>query len=555
MLGSNVVVKEHAETHNSVIGTNTYIGASARVRGTIIGRNCDIKPGATFGEGAAVGDECIIGKQAFIAPGIKVYPYKAVDSGAQIHSSIIWESRGTSRLFGRDGVTGLINVDITAELAVKLAMAYGTVLPKGAAVTTSRDVHPASRIIKRALICGLNSTGVDVHDLRVASSAINRFQTRSGATAGGMHVRISSWDPETIQIQVFEPPGINIGESRQKAIEKYYGREDFRRAFYSELGEIKYPDHATERYARALTNAWDTARIRSRGFRLVIDCSHSPASLTLPTILDELGVEVLSLRTDSDQSHTSLSDAELAANIEGVSQLVRTMKADLGLVLGPVAERLYIVDDSGAQVPLEAALLLLVRLVAEQATVGERIVLPITVTHLAERLTAGSPIEIVRSKESIPALSLASTGDGVVFAGDTLGGYIFPQFFPAFDAIMSLGKVLELLTLREDPLSTLVGEIPDSTLIHRTVNCPWALKGTVMRTAAEEVQRAVEGGDAVVSLIDGVKVNWGESWALLLPDADEPVFHVYAEGADRAESGSLADTFVEMVRATTGEDR
>ena len=56
-----------------------------------------------------------------------------------------------------------------------------------------------------------------------------------------MHVRISSWDPEMIQIQVFEPPGINVGERRQKDIEKFYGRQDFRRAFYSEFGEIEFP--------------------------------------------------------------------------------------------------------------------------------------------------------------------------------------------------------------------------------------------------------------------------------------------------------------------------
>ena len=87
-------------------------------------------------------------------------------------------------------------------------MAYGTTLPKGARVTTSRDAHPASRVFKRALICGLNSTGVVVRDLRVASSAVNRFEVKNGNTQGGMHVRISPWDPEMVQIQVFEPPGV-----------------------------------------------------------------------------------------------------------------------------------------------------------------------------------------------------------------------------------------------------------------------------------------------------------------------------------------------------------
>ncbi len=377
VLGSNVVVKGHAETRNSVIGANTYIGSSAKVFGTILGKNCDVKAGATFSEGVAVGDECVIGEQSYIAPDVKIYPFKTVDAGAQIHSSIIWESRGTSQLFGKDGITGLINVDITAELALKLAMAYGTVLKKGARITTSRDAHPASRVIKRALICGLNSTGVIVRDLRVASSAINRYEARTGAAEGGLHVRISSWDPEMIQVQVFEPPGINLSEKRQKDIEKYYGREDFRRAFYSEFGELEFPDRAMETYVRGLLNAWDTERIRSRAYRLVIDYSHSPASLTLPNILGELDAEVLSVRAFNDQRHVSLDADELGANIAEVQRLVRTMEADLGVVIGPGAERIYIIDDQGVEVPTEKALLLFVKLVAQQASRGEKIVLPL----------------------------------------------------------------------------------------------------------------------------------------------------------------------------------
>lgn len=546
VLGSNTVVKEHAETRLSVIGMNTYVGPSAKVLGAIVGRNCDIKAGATLSEGVAVGDECVVGEQAYIAPEVKVYPFKTVESGAQIHSSIIWESRGSSQLFGKDGVAGLINVDITAELALKLAMAYGTVLPKGAVVMTSRDAHPASRVIKRALICGLNSTGVIVRDLRVASSAINRFEVKNGNAQGGMHVRIASWDPEMIQIQVFEPPGVNISEKRQKDIEKYYGREDFRRAFYSEFGEIQFPDRALETYVRGLEQAWDLERIRSRAYRLVIDYSYSPASLSLPSILGGLGVEVLALRPYSDRRSAGVGADELARNMQEVGRLVRTMEADLGLVIGPDAERLFIVDDGGVEVPMEKALLLYVSLVAQHASKGERIALPLTVTRLAERLAQPFGVEVVRTKVSLPALAQAATQEGVVFAGALGGGYIFPRFLPAFDAVMSLGKLLELLAPQARPLSALVAEIPESTLVHRTVACPWSLKGTVMRAATERLMRAA--GDDALSLLDGIQVRRDGGWVQLLPDADEPVFHVYAEGEDREVSESLAAEVLTLVR-------
>ncbi len=582
VLGSNVVVKEHAETRRSVVDANTYIGAASKVVGSIVGKNCDIKAGVTLSEGVALGDECVIGEGATIAPDVKVYPFKSVESGAQINSSIIWESRGTSHLFGKEGVVGLINVDITAELALKLAMAYGTTLAKGARVTTSRDAHPASRVFKRALICGLNSTGVVVRDLRVASSAINRFEVKNGNTQGGMHVRISPWDPEMVQIQVFEPPGVTISEKRQKDIEKYYGRQDFRRAFYSEFGEIQFPDRAMETYVRGLTRNWDIERIRNRSYRLVVDYSFSAASLVLPNILGALNAEVLSVRAFTDQRYTSISAEELADNVTEVRRLVGVMGADMGLVISPDADRLFVVDDSGEEVTAEKTLLLYLQLVAQQTQKGARIVLPLTVTRLAEALAEPFDVEVVRSKVSMPAFTRAASEDGVVFAGALGGGYVFPQFLPAFDAVMSLGKLLELLAPHAQPLSELVAAVPSSTLVHRTVPCPWTLKGTVMRVATERLQRMVEaegaslaasggvgdgddvlepeaggtGGErdpAELSLIDGITMRRGDEWSQLLPDADEPVFHVYAEGADERASRALAERFVAEVHAVVEE--
>jgi mannose-1-phosphate guanylyltransferase/phosphomannomutase len=545
VLGSNVVIKDHAETRFSVIDANTYIGSGSKIYGAILGKNIDVKPGATISEGAAIGDECMIGEQAYIAPDVKIYPFKTVESGAQINSSIIWESRGTSQLFGKDGVVGLINVDITAELGLKLAMAYGTTLPKGAKVVTSRDAHPASRVIKRAIISGLNSTGVDVSDLRVSSSAVNRFEIKSGNAQGGLHVRISSWDPEVIQIQCFEPPGIPIVEKTQKDIEKYYGRQDFRRAFYSEMGRIHFPDRAHETYMRGLTRSWNTDLVRSRSYRLVIDYSYSPVALVLPLVLPRLNAEVISLHAFTDETKTTVAPTELGANIADVQRLVKVMGADLGVVIDAGAERIYLVDELGNEIPLEKALLLFVRLVAGVAHSGQKIALPLTVTRLAEEMAAPYGVEVVRTKVSLPALMEAATAPDVVFAGAIGGGYIFPEFLPAFDAIMSLGKLLELLAPSETALSGQVAQIPSSTLVHKTVGCPWSLKGTVMRTVTEELQRS-DGHD--LSLLDGIKVNYGIGWAQILPDADEALFHVYAEGADAAASEELAEGFVSDVR-------
>ena len=134
----------------------------------------------------------------------------------------------------------------------------------------------------------------------------------------------------------------------------------------------------------------------------------------------------------------------------------------------------------------------------------------------------------------------AAAGD-VLFAGALGGGYVFPEFLPAYDAVASLCKLLELLAPVERPLSELVAELPASTLVHRQVPCPWSLKGTVMRVMTERMR------DREVDLLDGIKVFDARGWAQLLPDPDEPLVHIYAEGRTEELSAQLEAELHELV--------
>src|SRR5215208_3102916 len=192
------MVKEFCESEYCVVDSNTYLGPRTQVRGALIGKNCEIRAHASVSEGAVVGDECSIGEQATIAPHVRIYPFKRVETGAHVQRSLIWQPRGTTTLFTDEGVTGIVNVDVTPETATRLAMAYGTTLRRGDKIVASRDAHPASRMIKRAMIAGLVATGVSAEDLRVSTASVTRFEISNTSSPGGFHVQISDRDPERI---------------------------------------------------------------------------------------------------------------------------------------------------------------------------------------------------------------------------------------------------------------------------------------------------------------------------------------------------------------------
>ena len=147
-----------------------------------------------------------------------------------------------------------------------------------------------------------------------------------------------------------------------------------------------------------------------------------------------------------------------------------------------------------------------------------------------------------RTQASLSALTQAAAGGGVIFAGSVGGGFVFPEFVPAYDAMASLCKLLELLAPMREPLSEIVAELPESTVIHRQVRCPWARKGTVMRILTERMK----GKEVDVS--DGLKVFEERGWAQVLPDPHEPLVHVYAEGNTPEEGASLEEEFVGLVK-------
>src|SRR5207248_2183187 len=272
----------------------THIGRSSLIEGAIVGRSCDIRAHVRIHEGVAIGDEVRIGSETVVMPGVRIYPYKEVESGSHITESLIWESRASSRLFGRDGVSGLVNVDLTPEVAVRIAAALGTALKRGARVAASRESAPACRMIKRAMITGFTSAGLDVADLRVLPAAVARHLLKSEGYEAGFHVGMGQADPEVVQIRFFEQPGIQLSATLQKEIEKNFTRGELRRVGFSDIGTITYPARVRETYAQDLLAGLDVDAIRARGFRLVVDYGFSAASFVLPQLLGPLGVEAVS---------------------------------------------------------------------------------------------------------------------------------------------------------------------------------------------------------------------------------------------------------------------
>jgi len=551
VLGRNVRVGPDSELERTVVHDNTYLGAGVRLRGCVVGRNSDLRRGARLEEGVTLGDSCFVGEHAVVNPGVKVFPFKTVEAGAVVNSSIVWESKGARSLFGRSGITGLANVDISPELAVKVAMAYGTTLKRGDRVTVSRDTSRAARVLKRAVMVGLNAAGVDVDDLEATTVPATRLQVRSEGTRGGISVRLDPDDPQQVSIRFFAGDGTDLSEEVQRKVERLFQREELRRAVAAEIGDIGFPPRAIEFYTAGLLDAVDMSAIRAARPKVVLDYSFGTSSFVMPNVLAKLDADVLAVNPyGSTKRAIGFKPSE---HIDQVAELVRTAGATLGALLDPDGERLRLADDTGHVLTGTEAALVFVSLAAQVQDAGRtgrhsgqgpaRIALPVNMTMHAERLATDAGAEVLWTKLSIPSLMTSSCEEGVVLAADGEGGFILPAFLPAFDAAAALAHLLGLLAVTGQKLSKVVESLPRAHVVREEVATPWERKGTVMRTLVERIS------DHEQVLVDGVKVLHDGGWALVLPDPEEPLTHVWAEGPSESAARSLAQEYCRRIRS------
>ena len=542
VIGSNVVVEENALILGSVIWDDVNIGSKASLKEVVIGNSTKIEKGASVQVGSIIADECIIGEKATIRANLRIWPHKIVEKGAILSSSLVWGAKWNKALFNAYGsISGLGNIEITPEFAAKIGSAYGAYVGGGAYVVISRDDHRTTRMIKRGIISGILSAGVNVGDMLNAPIPVARYEIGNDGEIGGIHIRQSPYDAKLIDIKFFDKFGSDISINQEKSIEQLFFREDFKRADMDDVGMITVPPRANEFYKTGYLNTIQKKDgFTKKGTKIVVDYAHSTASLVFPTILGELGVDVVALNAYIDAKKITKSKEEFDHSLNQLSDIVTTLKADVGFLFDNGAEKVFLVDERGKIIDNDMAMLVMAYLVMSTYKKGT-IAVPVTVSSVINELARQFDFKIIRTGTSPRSIMKASKEKDVIFVADCNGGFIFPEFQNSFDAMYAVGNLIKMLSQTEFAISMIRREIPSFEVFHKTIPCSWDKKGQTMRNAIEYAK------GKKTELIDGVKIFLDNGWVLLLPDPDEAYFHIWAEARDKTTAKGFIDIYTDKI--------
>ncbi|RJX28959.1 MAG: nucleotidyltransferase [Dethiobacter sp.] len=543
ILGSYNHLSEKVSVKRSITWSRVTLEKNAIVRGSILAGGVRLETGSATYEGVVVGDGSVVEGKAIVKPGVRIWPYKRIESGALVNSNLIWSNQFRRSLFGADGVRGELNGDLTLENALKMGSAFAFMLGGAVPVVIGGDTWEPSQLLKKAITVGLLAGGAQVMDIGETIAPVMRTAVTALQAEGGIYVHSCSSNYGYSAIRFFDKEGLNLPHSRERNLEQIYLRDDFPRARKDKLGFLKTINDYNKIYAETLLKDLSLQAIKEANFSLLIAFPPPHLQEFLVPLLQDLNCNLVVFYPPGRTKLACWKEDDFCVHKKDIARGIVRGEADLGFWMDPSAERMVLFDEEGSEISGELYQALLSLLILQSGK-SSMLVQPISASWIHEELARKNRGTVLRSKtfprhfqEKIKEINCSNNS----FSSRAY----FPAEFLQIDAVTSLLKILNTLARGGKSLSTFLKEIPGITLRQKEIACPWGQKGRVMRRLIQEGPGKAEK----IEMVDGLKFYYPDGWALVLPDPEKPSYRIYGEGFTEEIAESLTDFFAEKVKS------
>ncbi len=455
------------------------------------------------------------------------------------------------RLFGTDGVRGVVNKGLTIETALKLGMAIGSWLGPGARVLIGRDVRAGGDAIMHAVIAGLEATGATVYIAGYTPTPALQYAVRKHGFDAGVMVTASHNPPEYNGIKVIASDGIEVPREAEKEIEDIFFSEKWRLASWKSLVHDAKPwPGVVEEYVNAIVSMIDADIIKRRGYRVLVDAANSVGALATPHVLQRLGVKVYTLNGDLNPLFPGREPEPTPETLREAAKTVQSLNLDLGIGHDGDADRAIIVDEKGEVWWGDRSGTLLAAYVAENhPELPRRVFTGVSSSILVEEYLSKFNIEVRWTPVGSVVISRTLVKEGGIAGFEENGGYMHPLHQPVRDGAMTAALFLEMMAREKARASELFSRLPRYYPVKTKVPMD---RSTALKVL-EEVKKRYAGYRMVT--IDGVKVFGDGWWFLVRPSGTEPVLRIMVEARDRGTAERIANELKQLALEVAREKR
>lgn len=451
-------------------------------------------------------------------------------------------SRMTKRMFGTAGIRGVTNVEITPELALRMATVAGDrmseTLGRRPSAGVGHDTRYGAEMLARVSAAGLASAGCAVQFYGCVSTGVLSLNVARGGLDGGILITGSHMPPDRIGFIVLQSDGSYAPPEITDDIERRYREFDrrTRRVPADAIGIVEEALHPYELYVSETVRCVDARAIRSRGFKVLVDPANGTASYVAKELFQWFGCEVHLIHYDPNPVPARPSEPR-AGTVGAAIRATVENGCDLGLCVDVDADRALFIAHDGRPVSEDTVGAIFAR---ETLRRGDVCVVPLNSSGLIERVCEEAGARLEYCEIGQPATTRAIKALGAAFSYEESGKYYFAREQMWCDGLYSGAKMLEILLRRGKTLAELAAEFPPFFQVKHTVEVEEHEKDDVAREAARLLETRLTEGRVRDLTIDGFKRSYADhSWLLVRRSGTEPIIRVYSDAPTRERAEAL----------------
>lgn len=428
-------------------------------------------------------------------------------------------------LFGSSGVRGVVNKDLTPELANMIGMAVGSLAKCAVIGTDSRTSGP---MVGAAVSAGMMACGCEVFSVGMVTTPTLAEAARD-MTCGVM-ITASHNPPEYAGIKLWNPDGSGFGVAQSKTVEKLVAERRFKLKPWDKVGRSHVLPDAVDRHIARILSGVGKSKLK-----VVVDCANGPASSITPSVLRLMGCRVVTINSDPSGRFPGRPPEPVEENLGDLKRAVVAMRADLGIAHDGDADRMVAVDDKGMFVPPDQLLALFARRYAKRRVV--------TTVDASMALDDFIDAKVIRTRVGDVFVSEEVKRQRAEFGGEPSGTWVFPDQTYCPDGILAAARLVELASRRR--LSELRARVPSYPISREAVRFDPKFKELVLRKLAEEMV-AIDCEELV--RVDGFRLQFEDGWALVRPSGTEPKIRYMAEARSEERVREITAMISKAVR-------
>jgi phosphomannomutase/phosphoglucomutase len=440
------------------------------------------------------------------------------------------------KLFGTNGIRGLVNVELTPEMAIKVGCAIGTFFGRKN-LLLGYDARTSGPMLAKAVISGLTATGCHVFFAGMAPTPALQYAVKNHKMDGGVIITASHNPPEYNGIKVIWSDGIETSHEQEVEIENIYFDNKIVFAEWDKLGALQELPGINDEYVQAIKNHVDPQKIAQKHFHVVVDAANSVGGLTAPPLLRELGCKVTTINANIDGTFPGRLPEPRPESLTDLSSTVKAIGADLGVAFDGDADRSIFVDENGVIYWGDKTFAVIIKQFLIKNP-GAKIITPVSSSTLIKDTVEAYKGELIWTKVGSVTVSQKMKELNAKLGGEENGGVFYGPHQAVRDGAMTTALILNIMAETGEKLSKLVAEQPQYFIEKGKIDCPDEKKEILLQKLYEEVK-----GENI-STIDGVKIWFSDNSAILIrPSGTEPVFRLYAEAKNQEKALKLVEDY------------